>query len=108
MPETYAVFTTQGGGRVREFGGQFFFITKPSCPGFSVGDAMPPEWGIAPANRLARAAMAAFGDEVEFAQDVERLFDILFEKAEAGEISVEKIREFFPDGVPVVSKIQGS
>ena len=49
----YPVYGTQGGGLVREVGGIFIFVEKPDCPGLDVGDKMPGEWGIAPANQLA-------------------------------------------------------
>jgi hypothetical protein len=50
----YAVWATQGGGLVRETGGIFIFIEPPEW-GFQVGDEMPEEWGIAPANDAAQA-----------------------------------------------------
>ena len=53
----YAVWGTQGGGLVREVQGIYIFIEKPDCPGLDVGDEMPSEWGIAPANQLAREEM---------------------------------------------------
>jgi len=54
----YPVWGTQGGGLVREVGKKYIFVTKPTCPGFDVGDEMPEEWGIGPANKLAREEMA--------------------------------------------------
>jgi len=53
----YAVYGTQGGGLVRRVGDQCIFVTKPKCSGFDVGDTMPEEWDIQPANALARAEM---------------------------------------------------
>ncbi len=50
----YPVWGTQGGGLVREAGGTYIFVEKPNCPGLDVGDEMPEEWGIIPANGLAR------------------------------------------------------
>lgn len=50
----FPVWGTQGCGLVKEVDGIYIFITKPNCPGLDVGDEMPPEWGITPANRLAQ------------------------------------------------------
>lgn len=49
----YPVWGTQGGGLVRACGDRYIFVTKPDCPGLDVGDFMPDEWGIVPANDLA-------------------------------------------------------
>lgn len=49
----YPIWGTQGGGLVREVRGVYIFVEKPNCPGFDVGDVMPSEWGIVPANNLA-------------------------------------------------------
>ena len=57
----YAVWGTQGGGLAREVRrGVYIFVTKPNCPGFDVGDEVPAEWGLTPANEIARQEM---GDE---------------------------------------------
>jgi hypothetical protein len=51
----YPVWGTQGGGLVREVGfNHYVFVVKPDCPGLDVGDDMPQEWGIIPANAAAR------------------------------------------------------
>lgn len=54
----FPVFATQGGGLVREVrtdkGYKYIFVEKPDCPGLDVGDFMPQEWSIVPANQLAR------------------------------------------------------
>jgi len=50
----YPVYKTQGGGFAREVGGHFIFIEEPDCPGFCVGDDVPSEWDLQPANELAR------------------------------------------------------
>lgn len=50
----FAVWYTQGGGMVREINGTFIFVEKPDCPGLKVGDEMPKDWGVIPANNLAR------------------------------------------------------
>ena len=53
----FPVWATQGGGLVREGpDGTMTFIETPDCPGLEVGDTMPEEWGIIPANNLARNA----------------------------------------------------
>ncbi|OHA20743.1 MAG: hypothetical protein A2849_01665 [Candidatus Taylorbacteria bacterium RIFCSPHIGHO2_01_FULL_51_15] len=50
----YPVWGTQGGGLVRQMGKNYIFVEKPDCPGLDVGDFMPEEWGIIPANSSAR------------------------------------------------------
>ena len=53
----YPVFGTQGGGLVREVNKSPFtyvFVEKPDCSGLDVGDMMPKEWDIIPANQAAR------------------------------------------------------
>lgn len=59
----FAVWGTQGGGLVGWVGGYYVFVTDSGCPGFKVGDVMPMEWGVEPANGAAR-------DE-EFVRDCE-------------------------------------
>ena len=63
----YPVWHTQGGGLVREVNGRCIFIEKPQdgCFGFGVGDEMPTDWGICPANELAceEMDMAQFGPD---------------------------------------------
>jgi hypothetical protein len=54
----YPVYGTQGGGLVREINGTLIFVAKPDCPGLDVGDTMPEQWGIVPANQLARDEMS--------------------------------------------------
>jgi hypothetical protein len=61
---SFPVWGTQGGGLVREVGAnQYIFIEKPDCPGLDVGDYMPPEWGIIPANTQASEEMS--GEEYD-------------------------------------------
>lgn len=50
----FPVWATQGGGLVREIHGTFIFVTQPDVRGLGIGDEMPEEWGIAPANKLAQ------------------------------------------------------
>ncbi len=54
----FPVFGTQGGGLVREVSQNPFvygFVEAPEgCPSLQVGDTMPSEWDIAPANQAAR------------------------------------------------------
>ena len=51
----FPVWGTQGGGLVREIGrDRYIFVEKPDCPGLDVGDYMPEEWGIIPANQSAK------------------------------------------------------
>lgn len=54
------IFFTQGGGLVEEVvvGEVYRFVeAPPSCPMFQIGDTMPAEWGIMPANVAARRLM---------------------------------------------------
>ena len=61
----FPVFGTQGGGLVREIktdkGYKYIFVEKPDCPGLDVGDFMPKEWDIIPANRQ---ALQEVGDDI--------------------------------------------
>lgn len=52
----FPVYATQGGGLVRYIGNTAIFVEAPNCQelGLKVGDTMPTEWGIIPANDLAR------------------------------------------------------
>jgi hypothetical protein len=50
----YPVWGTQGGGLVREVNSTYIFVEKPDCPGFNIGDEMPKEWDLIPANCQAR------------------------------------------------------
>ncbi len=63
----YPVWATQGGGLAREVNGTYIFIEKPpGCPGLGVGDNVPEEWGLAPANERARQKMMEDDDEPIF------------------------------------------
>jgi hypothetical protein len=62
----FPVFGTQGGGLARQIGrtGQtFIFVEAPDCPGLDVGDTVPQEWGLAPANQPALALALALDAE---------------------------------------------
>jgi hypothetical protein len=50
----YAVWTTQGGGLVKEVNETFVFVEVPEGMGLEVGDALPDQWDLIPANELAR------------------------------------------------------
>ncbi len=43
-------YPTQGGGRVQwdSTEKRYIFVVAPDVPGYSVGDAMPDDWSIAP------------------------------------------------------------
>lgn len=75
MEKTYnfPVFGTQGGGLVREIktgnGYMYIFVEKPDCPGLDVGDTMPEQWDLIPANQQARDAI----NDEQFGED--DLFD---------------------------------
>ncbi len=66
----YPVWVTQGGGLVREIAEKYYFVEKPDCPGLDVGDEMPGEWGVFPANDLAREEVAK-NDEGAFLESAE-------------------------------------
>ena len=53
----YPVWGTQDGGLVRQVNGTYVFVERPDCSGLDVGDTMPDEWGVVPANRHARDEM---------------------------------------------------
>ncbi len=56
----FPVWGTQGGGLVREIGksGVYQFVEAPDASmSLRVGDTMPAEWSIAPANTAAHVAM---------------------------------------------------
>jgi hypothetical protein len=94
----YPVYATQGGGLVREISGQYFFIEKPDCPGLDIGDEMPKDWGIVPANHQARREERDNFDPMRFGEDVGDFFDTLLREAKAGDIGLDQVRRFFPEG----------
>lgn len=54
----FPVYGTQGGGLVREIKGEYVFIEAPPAHfGLGVGDIMPKDWGVCPANQNAREQM---------------------------------------------------
>lgn len=54
----FPVWGTQGGGLVREANGMYVFVEAPTdFPELGVGDELPEQWSLAPANELARAEM---------------------------------------------------
>ena len=60
MPNyNFPVFHTQGGGLVRQTAGDgYTFVEAPDrCLNLDVGDPMPAEWGLAPANQAASDLM---------------------------------------------------
>ena len=99
----YSVWATQGGGLVREVNGTYIFVEKSDCPGLDVGDEMPVEWGIIPANSYARNDMDrhewSSDDQAIFDADIEIMFDMLFDDAAAGKISYDHVARFFPKDV---------
>jgi hypothetical protein len=55
MRDDYPVYGTQGGGLARNVNGVFIFIEKPpGQPALDVGDDVPSEWDMVPANQKAR------------------------------------------------------
>ena len=73
----FPVFGTQGGGLVREIktgnGYTYIFVEKPDCPGLDVGDTMPEQWDIIPANRQAREALGE--ENILIVSPEDHLFD---------------------------------
>lgn len=69
----FPVWGTQGGGLVKQEGDHYVFVEPPSdFPDIKVGDKMPPEWGLAAANGLARAWLdAEFPDDFDVMGDLE-------------------------------------
>jgi hypothetical protein len=56
----FPVFGTNGGGLVKQQGNSdtYIFVEAPDpSTGLTIGDTMPVEWGLAPANQAARALM---------------------------------------------------
>ena len=74
----FPVFGTQGGGLVRELktnsGYKYIFVeAPPQGMGLGIGDFMPEQWDIIPANKQAREAIK----EDQFGNDeVDDLFDL--------------------------------
>lgn len=58
MRRTYdfPVWATQGGGLVQKTDPGFVFVEEPNVNGYAIGDEMPEDWGIIPANAAAREA----------------------------------------------------
>jgi len=97
----YPVYGTQGGGLAREVNGVFVFIEKPDCPGFDVGDELPEEWDVIPANVMARDDM---DDNRDFNQGLNEFFDIAFDKVGTGDMSLDQVEQLFPKNVFESSK----
>jgi hypothetical protein len=57
MDETAHIFSTYHNGFVRRVGDRFFFIEKPNFPGIEVGDELPDDWELVPANEETLAAI---------------------------------------------------
>ena len=71
----FPVYGTQGGGIVREAAkGICVFVEEPVGSGLNVGDTMPPEWSITPANQLAMEQMIddQFGTKEELEATIRR------------------------------------
>ncbi|MDO8590191.1 MAG: hypothetical protein Q7R69_02870 [bacterium] len=49
----FGIYGTQGGGLARKVGETYIFVTKPDCPGLGIGDDVPREWDLVPANAQA-------------------------------------------------------
>ncbi len=80
--DKYPIFRTQGGGLVREVApNHYIFVEKPDCSGLDVGDDMPEQWGVHPANDAAMRVV----DEEQFGADDHLVSaeDHLFDRAMA-------------------------
>lgn len=79
MSKTYnfPVFATQGGGLVREASRnpyRYVFVeAPPEGMGLGVGDFMPEEWDLIPANRQAREVI----DEEQFGHSIAPTFSAI-------------------------------
>lgn len=75
----FPVFASQGGGLVREVSKnpyRYIFVEKPDCPGLDVGDYMPDEWDIVPANQAARDLVNREQfDDLDLLVQVNRIID---------------------------------
>lgn len=74
----FPVFGTQGGGLVREIkingGYKYIFVeAPPQGMGLGIGDFMPEEWDIIPANRQAREALDE--ENIHIVSPEDHLFD---------------------------------
>ena len=57
---SFPVYGTQGGGLVQEVGKNcYVWVEPPDGFDFKEGDLMPEEWGIAPANEIAKRVLEA-------------------------------------------------
>ncbi len=93
----FPVWGTQGGGLVRAVSGKYIFVTEPNCPGLTVGDEMPEEWGLAPANDLARQEDGRQQREMEMGFN--EFFDTLILARKESRITHEQALNFFPEEV---------
>ena len=66
---SFAVWGTQGGGLVRLNFGRYVFVEVPEGFGFSIGQAVPAEWDLAPANERARQHECADEDHANQAAE---------------------------------------
>lgn len=91
-----AVYQTRFNGLVRWVDGVYVFVEKPDCPGLDIGDDMPKEWHVTPANERAREA----ADEArEFELSLNEFFDLVFEKVDGGDMTLEQVGDLFPKKV---------
>lgn len=51
--EGFGVWATQGGGLVKKDGEDYVFVEAPDGMGLEVGDKLPDQWDLIPANRAA-------------------------------------------------------
>jgi len=56
--DNFPVYSTEFGGLVRETKEAFIFLEKPKVSGYEIGDKMPWDWTLIPANEAARIEKA--------------------------------------------------
>ena len=54
----FPVYATQGGGLARRVGEVYVFVTDSDCPGLGIGEIVPQEWDLIPANGQAQTEMS--------------------------------------------------
>lgn len=72
----FPVFHTQGGGLARQDGDRYIFVEAPE-PGvrLGIGDEVPEEWGLAPANNAASYLMSPELDPAYLHAEIMAAFD---------------------------------
>ena len=85
----YSLYGTQGGGLARREGSRFIFIEAPDITGLEVGDDVPDQWDLIPANKNAR-------DENAFNQDLDAFFTEAEHQVETDQMALVSLGNLFP------------